>query len=94
MGPNTLHEKAVADHKVDEYKNMFQDYWRSSKPDLTICASKNHALHYLQILSTLYVIGDDCPVRQPFVTNLSSVKVKLTEISKKFQPMPPYSLYS
>jgi len=40
MRMNALHTKTIADHKVEEYQNVLQDYWRSSKPDLIICASK------------------------------------------------------
>ena len=39
MRPNAFYEEAIADQKVEEYKNTLQDYWRSSKPDLTICRS-------------------------------------------------------
>jgi len=28
-------QKQFADHRVEEYKENFQDYWKSSKPDLT-----------------------------------------------------------
>ena len=36
---NALHEEAIVGHQVEDYKNTLQDYWRSSKSDLTICRS-------------------------------------------------------
>ena len=36
---NVSGEEAIADHKVEEYKNKLQDYWRSSKLDFTISKS-------------------------------------------------------
>jgi len=36
---NIFGEEATADHKVEEYKDKLQDYWRSSKLDLTISKS-------------------------------------------------------
>jgi len=39
MRTNSFREEAIADHKVKEHKNKLQDYWRISKPDLTICRS-------------------------------------------------------
>jgi len=47
MRTKAFFEEAVADHRVKEYQNILQDYWRSSKPDLTICRNKNHALYSL-----------------------------------------------
>jgi len=47
MRRNVYREETIADHKVEEYKNKLQNYWRSSKPDLIICRSWNHALHSL-----------------------------------------------
>jgi len=36
MRTNVFREEAIAAHKVEEYKNILQDYWRSSKPESTI----------------------------------------------------------
>jgi len=36
---NIFGEEAIADHKVEEYKDKLQDYWRSSKQNLTISKS-------------------------------------------------------
>jgi len=47
MRTNSFREETIADHEVEEHKNTLQDYWRSSKPDFTICRKKKHALHSL-----------------------------------------------
>jgi len=39
MRTSVFREEAFADHRVDEYKNILQDYWRSSEPDVTIYKS-------------------------------------------------------
>ena len=39
MRTSVFREEAIADHKVEEYQNILQDYWRSSKPDVTISKS-------------------------------------------------------
>ena len=51
MRTNAYCEEAIVEHKVEEYKNILQDNWKSSKPDLTICRNKNYAflLHSVQI---------------------------------------------
>jgi len=47
MRTKAFREEAISDHKVEEYKNTKQDYWRCSEPDLTICRSTKHALRSL-----------------------------------------------
>jgi len=47
MTTNPFSEKTTAEHKVEEYKNTLQDYWRSFKPDLYVYRNKNHASHSL-----------------------------------------------
>jgi len=69
---NVFHEEAIADHKMKKYDNTLQDCLRSSNPDLTICKSINHALHSLNPFN-FNVVSDGCPIRQPFVTHLSSL---------------------
>ena len=43
MRTNAYCEEAIVEDKVEEYKNILQDNWKSSKPDLTICRNKNYA---------------------------------------------------
>jgi len=31
--------RQLRDHEMEEYKYKLQEYWRGSKPDLTICMS-------------------------------------------------------
>jgi len=50
MKTNAFQEEAIADHKVENYKNTLQDYG-SSRPNLTICKSK-----YLTICKTMLCI--------------------------------------
>jgi len=47
MRTQTFCQEAIAEHKVEEYKSLIQDYWRSSKPNLTICRSKNRDFAFL-----------------------------------------------
>jgi len=53
MRTNAFREEAVADHEVEEYENALQDYWRSSKPNLTICRNKNHDYVYCKSIQRL-----------------------------------------
>jgi len=36
---NIFCEGAISDHRVEEYRNKLQNYWRSPQPDVTICRS-------------------------------------------------------
>jgi len=35
---------AIAEHRVEEYKNLTQDYWRSSKPNSTTIYRRKKAI--------------------------------------------------
>jgi len=39
MRTNAFREEVIANHKVKEYTNKLQGYWKSYKPDLNICRS-------------------------------------------------------
>ena len=64
-----------------QWKNALQDYWRCSKQDLTIYRHKIHACISYNPFN-VNVVVDVCQVRQPFVTNLLAVEMKLTEMQE------------
>jgi len=73
--------EAIADHK-----------WKNTKLNCkTTGGVPSHIWSFLRVKTTpgipcksiqCYCAGDGCLVRQPFVTNLSAVKIKLTEVQE------------
>jgi len=65
---------------MEEYKNKLQGLLEELPAKLDYLQELKSC--FLVNLFNVSVASDDCPVRQPFVTNLSAVEMKLTEIQE------------
>jgi len=80
MSTKAFCEEAVAYHKVQEYKNKLQDYHTLMLNRLTWNAKHGFAFSINPF--SVNGVSDCCPVHSVFVTNLSSVEMKLTEMQE------------
>jgi len=82
MRRNAFHEEAIAGPQsgriqkyiarlAEEFQDRF-DHFQELKPCFAFFVN----------LFIVIVVSDDCPVRQPFVTNLSAAETKLTGSKK------------
>ena len=75
-------EEAISDRKVEEYKNKLQELLEDFQARFQDLQKLRPCFAFLVNPFNINVVNDCCPVRQPFVINMSAVEMELTDLQE------------